>query len=66
MNSVNNSVNHYYNVLETRQHDYSKHRQRVETIQKLRDRPNPESVLMTYSEYIEHKKNNKKVVDVYV
>ena len=59
-------ISYYHDILDMREHDYQQYRLRVEAIASVRNRPNPESILMTYGEYIEFKKSNKYVVDVKV
>ena len=61
----NNQIPHYYEILDLRKYHQHQHSLRVETLEKSRNRPNPQSILMTYSEYIEFKKTNKYLIDIY-
>ena len=62
----NNTIHHYQNILELRGHQQSIYNKRVEMVAEARNRPNPNSILMTLQEYLEYKKTNKNVVDVFV
>ena len=62
----NNPIHHYQNILELRGHQQSIYNKRVEMVAEVRNRPNPNSILMTLQEYLEYKKTNKNVVDVFV
>tara|TARA_Y100001937_G_C7098440_1_gene321295 strand:- start:1313 stop:1519 length:207 start_codon:yes stop_codon:yes gene_type:complete len=64
--NYNNPIHHYQNILELRGHQKSIHDSRVERLAEVRNRPNPMSILMTYAEYVEYRKKNESVVDIYV
>ena len=61
-----NPIHHYQNILELRGHQQSIYNKKVERLAEVRNRPNPNSILMTLQEYLEYKKSNKNVVDVFV
>ena len=64
--NYNDPIHHYQNILELRGHQQSIYNKRVEMVAEVRNRPNPNSILMTLQEYLEYKKTNKNVVDVFV
>ena len=64
--NYNDPIHHYQNILELRGHQQSIYNKRVERVAEARNRPNPNSILMTLQEYLEYKKTNKNVVDVFV
>ena len=64
--NYNDPIHHYQNILELRGHQQSIYNKRVEKVAEARNRPNPNSILMTLQEYLEYKKSNKNVVDVFV
>ena len=64
--NYNDPIHHYQNILELRGHQQSIYNKRVERLAEVRNRPNPNSILMTLQEYLEYKKTNKNVVDVFV
>ena len=64
--NYNDPIHHYQNILELRGHQQSIYNKRVEMVAEVRNRPNPMSILMTYAEYVEYRKKNDSVVDVFV
>jgi len=65
--NYNDPIVYYQNILELRGHQKSIYDTRVERLAEVRNRPNPNSILMTLQEYLEYKKQNpdKFVVDIY-
>ena len=49
--NYNDPIHHYQNILELRGHQQSIYNKRVEMVAEARNRPNPNSILMTLQEY---------------
>ena len=62
----NNPIHQYQNIIELRGHQHSIYNKKVERLGDVRYRPNPMSILMTYAEYVEYRKENDSIVDVTV
>ena len=64
--NYNDPIHLYQNIRELRGHRQSIYNKKVDRLAKVRNRPNPMSILMTYAEYVEYRKKHDSVVDVTV